>query len=114
MSRTEYIVVCCGVMQMRVGDAGRAEPRLLKHWSRSSWRVVRGRLRRGAASAQAATPKHYSNLKRQLAARVEGGWARVAWRLARAPAPADVNLLQARLLMMDPKATAGPRFARAC
>jgi len=87
-------------------EAGRAELHSLKHWSRSSRRAVRGRLRRAAARAQAATPKHYSNLKRQLAVRAEGGWARVAWRLARAPAPADVNLLQARLLMMDPKARA--------
>lgn len=53
---------------------------------------------------QAATPKHYGNLKKQLAARHEGGWARVAWKLAQQPMPTDVHLLQARLLMMDPKA----------
>ncbi|KAK9826398.1 hypothetical protein WJX81_007908 [Elliptochloris bilobata] len=52
---------------------------------------------------QAATPKHYINLKKQLAARQGGGWAHVAWGLAEQPSQNDVHLLQARLLMMDPK-----------
>lgn len=52
---------------------------------------------------QAATPKHYINLKKQLAARQEGGWTRVAWGYAQKPSPYDIHLLQARLLMLDPK-----------
>ena len=68
---------------------------------------------------QAATPKHYINLKKQLAARQEGGWTRVAWGYAQQPSPYDIHLLQARLLMLDPKvgvlsppAAAGPTRTR--
>ena len=63
---------------------------------------------------QAATPKHYINLKKQLAARQEGGWARVVWGYAQQPSPYDIHLLQARLLMLDPKVLILTLFAGSC
>ena len=56
------------------------------------------------ACPQRLTPVEYSNVKAQLRARGAGGWAHVAWALARRPQLHELELLHARLLALNPKA----------
>lgn len=49
-----------------------------------------------------------TNVKRQLKVREDGGWKRIEWSLAAQPAPRDLEVLQARLLAMDPKVDCHP------
>ncbi|KAL4860079.1 putative 39S ribosomal protein L45 [Chlorella vulgaris] len=49
------------------------------------------------------TPAVFSDMKRQLKQREDGGWARVQWDLVREPAVHELNTVHARLIMMDPK-----------
>ena len=44
-----------------------------------------------------------SNLKRQLKARQDGAWARVHWGLAAAVQPHEMEVVQGRLIVADPK-----------
>lgn len=53
---------------------------------------------------QRLTPVEYSNVKTQLRTRAAGGWARVAWSLARRPQLHELELVHARLMSINPKA----------
>ena len=50
------------------------------------------------------TPSEYAAAKRQVAARVDAGWASVKWEVARPIEPGrDVELVHARLVMANPR-----------
>lgn len=44
-------------------------------------------------------------MKQQIKSREDGGWARTVWALADKPALSDLELVRARLIMVDPKAS---------
>ena len=52
---------------------------------------------------QLVTPGEYTNFKRQLKAREEGGWKRVDWSLVVEPRLRELELLHARLMSFNPK-----------
>lgn len=52
---------------------------------------------------QLVTPAVYSDMKRQLRQREDGGWARVEWALAAPVALADAEVCHGRLILADPK-----------
>ena len=53
--------------------------------------------------AQLVTPAIFADMKRQLRQREEGGWRRVQWELVSPPTPREVQVVQGRLILIDPK-----------
>lgn len=49
------------------------------------------------------TPAVFSDIKRQLKQREDGGWARVHWELTQEPTVDQVMTVHGRLIMIDPK-----------
>ena len=47
----------------------------------------------------------FTDVKRQLKAREEGGWARIAWALEERPELNQMEVVHGRLLAIDPKAS---------
>ena len=54
-------------------------------------------------AVQLATPTEFSLMKQQIRGREGGGWARTVWALAERPALSDLEMVRARLIMVDPK-----------
>ncbi|PSC75974.1 39S ribosomal mitochondrial [Micractinium conductrix] len=52
---------------------------------------------------QLVTPAVFSDVKRQLKQREDGGWARVHWEITQEPTARELTVMQGRLIMIDPK-----------
>ncbi|PRW59403.1 39S ribosomal mitochondrial [Chlorella sorokiniana] len=52
---------------------------------------------------QLVTPAVFSDMKRQLKQREDGGWAHVQWDLVKEPSVDDLLTVHGRLIMIDPK-----------
>lgn len=55
------------------------------------------------ALRQLVTPAVFTDMKRQLKAREDGGWQRVEWELLQAPTLKEMEVVQGRLVSIDPK-----------
>lgn len=52
---------------------------------------------------QMVTPSVFSDMKRQIKAREEGGWARIDWAVTKPIEVRDLEVVQGRLIAIDPK-----------
>ena len=55
------------------------------------------------ALRQLVTPAIYTDMKRQIKAREDGGWKRLEWALVQAPTLKEIEVVQGRLISIDPK-----------
>jgi large subunit ribosomal protein L45 len=55
------------------------------------------------ALRQLVTPAVFTDMKKQLKTREDGGWARVEWELLKAPTLKEIEVVQGRLVSIDPK-----------
>ena len=52
---------------------------------------------------QLVTPAVFTDMKRQIKAREDGGWKRVHWELVKKPTLKEIEVVQGRLISIDPK-----------
>lgn len=56
---------------------------------------------------QLVTPTVFSDMKKQLKQREDGGWARVEWAMSYTPTLKEVEVVHGRLISLDPKVSFG-------
>ncbi|KAL4434156.1 hypothetical protein ABPG75_000597 [Micractinium tetrahymenae] len=81
------------------------ERKAFKSEALALYKEVCGLLTAGEKSAlrHLVTPAVFSDMKRQLKQREDGGWARVHWELTQEPTADQVMTVHGRLIMIDPK-----------